>query len=561
MKKYLFLLAAFVFIAFSCSKDEFPQDSNTDSQLEMRSNNGIPGVTNNGKWLVFRSQADYNRIKELLQSRIEDYDFETSGIIMTDETFDFDPVLAEFEQILRHTSLRHVNLKTEFDKYNHGGTPEEVMSQIQDYGLLDDVELAFLSVDGVVQIGRKIKMLRNGGVTITTPKMEIAEQILANGSKEALTPENIKHVVIEHTTGTVGPGGSLAPECSSEFSQFGEINETENGDFQATFQWDQILQAGILTNLSFTWKWGDGSPETTNNSGSASHTYTEEGTYNVCLEVSWLYEGADETQNVECDATAVCKQIVVKEIEGVGFCDEDDLCTGALIISTLAPNVLSQQILDTDNSSPGKMCVNVNNIVALLADYCADVQPSDITLSFNGVEGECWETCDGNRDIVLKIGDACQITLPVLFSEEPNCDAGDFDTGWHWISIDDKTGLSVRQQTKSQANGGFYNRLKSKMIRKELRGGKWKRRRAFIGMKNAGVCLATKTCACDRELNPNASGFSSYKRYHKTLTENFGSNFDGLNLDLTRSDCWTTDYYSGPNNNNIPLRGTLSGCE
>lgn len=553
MKKYLFFIATCVFFIVACTKDE-PQSINNDEPQLKTSNSetGLKGVTNNGKWLVFSSEKDYLRIYESLEQQVESYDFDKSRFIETDRTFDYEPVLTEFESRLKHKSLRSYNLMKQYELYSRGMHPKEVMTSIQDYHIIDDVELAFLSKDGVVQIGRDIKMHRNGGTIITTSNKAIATQILEEGSIAALSIRNIEEVEIQQNSSGQGGGGDQAPECTADFVQFGET--TQNGNnFQATFQWAQLLEAECVTDLELIWSWGDGTDNTTESIGSTSHTFTEEGTYNVCLQVSWNFE--HDTNPEECNAGPTCQEITISDGNP---CTEQILCAAATAIGAIPG--LSGLVISDNNSTPGMLCANVEGIVSFLADFCADIGPDDITLTFNGEEGPCWETCDGPRDLVLSLGNACQTTLTVLFNEELDCQGGDHDSGWGWIDIDPgEVGLSIRQQTKSAANGGS-NKVKAKMIRKENTWRGWARRREHIGLDMEKTVWATQTCGCDQSFNVAESDFPSWRKYTRSITEkDFPSSFDGLDLRLDNPDCWFANYYEG--NNNPIYRGSGSGCD
>ena len=552
MKKYFFFLGI-VLLIYSCSKDSINADQVSDPEVETDVR-AISGVSNNGKWLVFTNQASYNRAYRILERQVRRYNFDRNGFEETNATYDYEPVLQNFENGLGHQSLRVKNLRTEFEMYQQGRHPSQVMPKIQDYGILDDVELALLSKEGVVQIGSEIKMHRNGQVVISTTDASIAIEILELGTIAALSPDNIGDVSIKNIVGGVS---SVAPECSSEFETF-SITETETGDFLATFQWAQFMETNIVKDLKLKWTWGDGTVGTTTSSGSTSHTFSSEGTYTVCLEASWVYEEEDPTPDVICNAPSVCKEIL---IENEDPCDEELLCDALQIMSFLPIAELTDLIVSDNNSSSGQLCASPTNIVLWLSDFCADIEESDIELTFNGQPGPCWATCDGNRDLLLKVGDNCQALLTIAFNQDPGCSSGDVDTGWRWISYNnDNTGISYRQQTKTKANWGF-NRLWSKMVRKEFINGKWKRRRAFIGMENSGIVKGNQTCDCDTEDECNDTDYPSSRKYSKILKEPIMTDINGIHVDDTDPNCWKTDYFSGPAANNRPLRGTGSGCE
>lgn len=349
-----------------------------------------------------------------------------------------------------------------------------------------------------------------------------------------------------------------APDCTANFVQFGETTELQNSNLLATFQWAQILEAQTVTDLNLTWSWGDGTPNTTESTGSTSHTYAAEGTYNVCLEVSWTFE--ENNQIETCNAGPTCKEI---KISDGNPCTEQILCGAANALAILSPNLLTNIVISDNNSSLNNMCADIEGIVFFLADFCGDIDADDITLTFNGQEGPCWETCDGPRDLVLSIGESCPVNITVNFNEAGSCESSDFDTGWGWISFDNgMSGLSIRQQTLTAANGGS-NKLIAKMIRKERVSGKWKRRRAYIGLQMQRTVWGTQTCGCDRTYNPNESDFPSGRKYTRSITDDgMPDSFDGLNLDFSQTGiCWNVSYQSGDELDDRTEVGTGSGCD
>ena len=199
MKKYLFFLATSVLIIFSCTKDEVQTINDSNLRKDLRSSEiGINGIVNNGKWLIIKSDAEYEKTRKRFEEVSERYNYDKSDFRETESTFDFEPVLTKFESDLNHKSLRAKNLLKQHKLYSEGLHPKEVMPRIQDYGILDDMELAMLSKDGVVQIGRTIKLYRNNGITILTKNKRIANEILEEGNIAALKLENIKDVEILH---------------------------------------------------------------------------------------------------------------------------------------------------------------------------------------------------------------------------------------------------------------------------------------------------------------------------------------------------------------------------
>ena len=475
--------------------------------------------------------------------------FDNQNSIQQEDDIDYEPVLTEFENGLEHNSLRIKNLVQEDRLLSSGLHPLDAMNSIQDYGIIDDVELSFISEFGAIQIGRTIKLYQNGGLIIKTENAGIANQIIDEGSSAALTLDNVMDVEAIYG-GTV----QTSPDCTADFAQFGGTTENSTG-FLATFIWDQAMETDGLSDINLTWSWGDGTPSTTTSDGTSSHTFAEEGTYNVCLQVSWEYD--DDNNPVSCMAGPTCQEITISDGNP---CTEDILC-GAAAALGLFPT-LSSVVISDNNSTSGMLCANIEGVVGFLANFCADIEQEDVTLTFNGMEGPCWETCDGPRDLVLSLGNACETTLTIEFNEDGGCQGGDYDTNWGWISIDDETGLSIRQQTKSASNGG-NNKCLAKMIRKEKNDrDKWKRKRDYLAIEMDKLCWGNQTCNCDQDLNVNESEYPGNRKYSLTAKENdFSSGIDGLNLRFDDDECWRASYREGSSSSNRALRGTGTGCD
>ena len=551
MKKILFFLSIFCLVVYSCSKDEVPDAQGDEPITEMRTllpSNTYQGVEGNGRWLIFQSQDTYRRVYDQLKMANDNY-VDREGKDDSDgdkDECDTEYVLKEFESRFQFVSLRSRNLQEECRLYADGKHPKEVMPTLVDYGILDEQVLTTVSDEGVIQIGEEIRIARDN-YTIITTKAEVAIDILDNGDGKVFDPKNLDDVEVIQFG-----GGLTTPECTADFENTSQT-EVTNGTL-ASFTWASSMDLGKLSNVVLVWDFGDGSPKETESSGTTSHTFATPNTYNVCLDVSWTYE--KEGQEPEpCTATH-CEPVVIKEVDS--DCS-DELCDALQILSFLSIESTTNIFVDDDNSSPGNLCLNTSGIINFLVDFCADIDPSDITLSFNqtgqsfnGADGGCFQTCDGNRNIGISFG-SCSFTIKVDFNQEPNCDDDDHDTGWKWMWYDTDKGISYRMETKSKENnflGWGKNHIKSKMINKHFENNKFKRKKAKLGQRFSGTVKGDQSCSCDVSATPDEEKFHNSKKKCFTLEEKILNDIDGISADFT--DCWFTDYFI--DNNNIGQR-------
>jgi len=68
------ILCLTLLLAYSCSKEELIEQDFSDELIIIRTNS-TTGVVNNGRWLIFESQKNYNKIYDSLSERINSYDF------------------------------------------------------------------------------------------------------------------------------------------------------------------------------------------------------------------------------------------------------------------------------------------------------------------------------------------------------------------------------------------------------------------------------------------------------------------------------------------------------
>jgi len=317
-----------------------------------------------------------------------------------------------------------------------------------------------MSDEGAVQIGNQIQIFMNDGV-VTTSNGDAANSLLDNGGVALFDPTFSGDLSFKPNEGIV----QTAPDCTADFTLQTQV-ENSDGNVLASFAWAQSMDVSSLTDLSLTWNFGDGSADVTGSDAMPSHVYTEPGPYDVCLTVSWTFE--EEGQEPVMCSVSDC---MVVEIEEVDSDCSDELCQ---IINGTAILGLSGILIDQSNSSPGNLAINTTAVLNFFADFCSDVQASDIVLTCpDGTEldnsGIC-STCDGVRSIGIAIGD-CSTNISVTMNEEGDCDAGDSSTGWQFIEYDNDRGFSYRLQTLSKEDnvlGLGTNRVRSKMIHKRF---------------------------------------------------------------------------------------------
>lgn len=567
MKNYLFFLSAICLCVFACTKNDVESTINTENlRLGIESNlvpsGATSGVINNGKWLKFSSEEAFQEVYNQLDEAIRNYDFDNrdgddKGGGLDDVSFvDTEPVLAAWEALLGHESLRRKCLTEEYDKYNEGLHPSEVMPSIHDFGIVDEVYQACISKDGVIQIGSSIRIHRNGRITITTTNPITATNIVNNGNVAIFDPANIDDIEVHHNASAGGGsgGGGDAPECTAAFENTSQT-ETDEGVL-ASFVWGETIDQDCLDDLELEWDFGDGATMT-DDDGIISHTYAEPGDYFVCLEVSWTFE-VEDGDDVTCNDN-LCQTITIED--NGPPCDEETLCLAINALSLLNPTTAGTVLIDSENSTQGNLCISTTGIINFLTEFCTDVNAGDIVFTCpDGTEIgalDCCETCDGPRNIGITIGN-CFATVRILMNEVPGCVAGDSDTGWEWIEYEPgEAGISYRMRTLSKEDNGWpfsRNEVSSKMIRKEFVRDKWRRRRARIGLEHKGIVFGDQTCACDNQDNPNDGDFPNRRKYTLRFDEPIMDDLDGISNDC--SEPWFTDYFVDGN-----TVGTGSSCD
>lgn len=528
MKNNLILLVILCLGIWSCSDDIISDIDAPESSLKAKQNielslQSFSGVKNNGRWLTFKSQRNVERIYSILERQIDSYKDERREVR---GFMDDDPILEAWEINLNHSSLRRSNLLQMFQLYQKGEHPKNVMPFIQDFGIIDDILLAFASEEGAVQVGNEIVILQNG-YTITTTNYEAAIAILDDGPKAIYEPEFIHDIAINHTES----GVVTAPDCTAEFTLSGQT-DTGNG-VVASFIWAQNVNIGELTNVNLVWDFGDGTDPETSSNGIVTHTFDEGGTYTVCLNVSWTYTDPDLEMPVTCSIPN-CEEITIEADEDCS----DALCSVVQAISILDVEELTELLLNENSSNSNQMCITTQGVLAMAVPFCTDLEASDISFTFPESDEpvsptNCWEVfCDSEYTIVLTIGD-CIANLTVDFNRGPSeCEDDDTDTGWEWCEYDPgEFGLSYRLKTCSEEDnflGIGKNQIYTKIYHKKRKNnGNWKKDKADLEICFSGMVYGDQNCNCDVSQAPNECESKENKKKLK-LKETIFPNFGGI---------------------------------
>ena len=567
MKKIIFFITVLSLFLYSCSKDDTvnPNATKENLQIEKRSNDLTKDVTNTGRWLKFKSQSSFDNIYDLLVKEMDNQ--EGDGYGPNDgpndgqsSSYDDATVLINWELSLEHFSLRKRNLQIQERLYSKGMHPRDVMPSIQDYGVIDDVLLAFISSEGVFQVGDNVYLYRNGGILIRTTHPDAPDDILDNGTIAVFNPDYVNESdVIKDPHEPIGPGpigpGPFGPgpgfrggpECSADFMQFGDPTRNADGTINVTLVWAQAMETADLQDLELSWSWDDGSSDTNDPTGTVSHTYASPGTYNVCLDVSWTFDEEDPTPDVECSTTG-CMSITIDE-EPPSICNESNVC---LFLTGLELTGI-EGLIDLTGSSEGMMCLTMDNLLVQLIGVCADIDPSEVTLN-HAPSGTEWTLADGTQCIMVPC-DAeqpvnvtfgnCTVTFDIDLNLENNsCDDDDYKTGWKWVTIGvNENGISWYLNTESKENAlcCSSNHVYAKMIYKIYHNDEWCKEKRKLGMELHGTVFGDQNCECDNMDSPDDTEFPTKDKHTINIKEPIMKDFGGIsnNCDMP----WFADFY------------------
>ncbi len=522
-------------IIISCSKDS--EITNLETSIRKKGDVITAkqlGIVNNGQWLVFKSQAHYYEVFDQIVTAIRTH--EVSDEEQEIENYDFaDELLSNLEEELGHYSLRTSLNEQEDELLENGEEPSDALNSLFDLNVDDQIEQAFVTNDGVVQIGDEISLYRRN-YRIATTNPELANSILQDGEVVMYNPDNIDDVSIVDYGFT-----PVAPECSADFALLNQ-RENEDGTFTAVFLWAGNTNVANLSDLQLKWDFGDGSAPVYSEDGNITHTFSDPGNYSVCLDVSWVFKEEDKP-DVPCE---ISNCMGIEMIQSPAGCKKA-LCFGLGFVSLLNREKLTELFVDEDSSTPGKMCLSSTGLLDILVDFCADIEPQDIcyTLVETGqsvIGSGCFDIlCDSDYKIELKIGD-CVRTITIDYNRfSATCDDDDHKTDWIDFAFnEDQNKISYKLKTLSnEFDGGGRQMMWSRVKHYEKRNnGSWRKTKANLQIDLSGTIYGDHNCNCD--VFKEASGTDARFGRYVTIREEVYEDLDGISAH--EEDPWYASY-------------------
>lgn len=253
------------------------------------------GVSVNNTWLKFESEdIIVNVVEQLGVAQEEWYRTPTEGEGDEEPCAEDDSPVQLFENAFAdagYTSIGKANRESECAQLAEGVDPAEIEGH---FLATDPVIGAIINDKGQYQVGSDIYMVINEIITIQIANEDIEALF---GIMDGRNPYDFKNVTIIND----GPLTTDTTEvsCNAEF----EINGFEGT--QGTFSFTGTPSSSANGTVSYNWTFGDGQSSTAMN---PSHGYNSTGQYTVCVEVTYMASGSNESCT---DQT--CKTIDVGE--------------------------------------------------------------------------------------------------------------------------------------------------------------------------------------------------------------------------------------------------------
>ncbi len=215
---------------------------------------------------MFANQAAFDNTLTDLERQMSNYAVQTTE---SDECSTMEQPLASFANNLGHNSLRAKELSDECGYLDAGGDPKSYNGS----WIIDNVLQTLLNQNNTLQIGTDIYWLKNEEVIYQILNADLVSyNDLLNG-RQPTNERNVKKIV-------------LGPEsCNPQFTFTGFGSNTTSG----TFTYSGTPAAG--TGVTISWTFGDGTSSTQTN---PSKTYSDEGTYNVCVTVKSTKDSCEQ---------------------------------------------------------------------------------------------------------------------------------------------------------------------------------------------------------------------------------------------------------------------------
>lgn len=547
MKKVFFCLAILVIGLWSCSEDLNVATTEENNQAQFRegyyhNESSQTGVRNVGNWLQFESFRVMDNIEEVLRRDMENHYYYTEGQDSEGEegAIDDNVILAAWENSLGHRSLRVNLLEREWRMLQEGVRPDKALNLLDDKGIVSDTRQAFVNKDGVVQVGSSIYISKKDKIIeVQNGNADAVRHIIDKGMIAIYDPRIIKDIKLHHFTG----GITAAPDCTADFAL---TSQTEtDGNYNTFFTWATNSDLNDLSEVELKWDFGDGSDEVTSSLGTINHTYSEAGSYLVCLEVSWTHvEGEGDEQETTTCSNSTCMEIEIEESTDWG----EVLCTTLQGLSFLSVDDINQLLIDENSSTAGQLCLYTTGLLDILAGIALDIEPSDIqfTLVEQGetITGSgCFTiTCNSEFQVEVKIGD-CTVTFDIDYNGFiDQCDDDDSETDWLWEEyVDEEKAISYKLKTKSKENNfiGGCNCVWAEMHNYEKDGNKWKKKKKNLKLKFSDRVYLDNNCDCDDSEEVNAQKEKKKKCINKE--DKVEADVDGISAN--GADPWHASFW------------------
>ena len=308
----------------------------------------------------------------------------------SDEFFDDEIPLKEFEEGLKFISLRTDFLKKRFEVLERNGDPARELKSPR----VDDVMATFLNSDGVMQVDDKIIGLVNGfAIKISVENSEIIRKI-----KEGANPQDFGPEVVE----------ILNPPCNAEFTYSGNTNLGTKLNF--------IYSGTNVQGQTYYWTFGDGNTSTDQN---PTYQYSKSGVYTVMVKVT----------NGETNCTS-SKTLTIKTSDCVANFTYSGNNTG-LVLSFTYSGTIQASYNPTFKWDFGDGATSTdkdpNHTYTSAGDY--DVQ---LTVTVNGQSCTTKEKVSINKKCNAKFTwQANGVKGSICFSDKSNANNGSI-TSWEW---------------------------------------------------------------------------------------------------------------------------------
>ena len=574
--KFVVLLMSII-IYQSCEKEASfdPSDGDaTESQKKGKLRAGpdisydySSHVRSNRRMLIFNSKSSLQFVAESLAERVSN--LENYNLRNGKEDDDYDAgeiVFNGFANQMKFKSLYRSNFDQEnsmLARQNLATKISDGLNKIQNLGL-NDVMRSVVNHEGLVQVGRQIIYYSDTGIVYSIKNSRIFDQIKAHIDTKGMSSSVLKYPTYISIK-KVNQGSNFVGECGADFTE-------AKDELTVSFIW-QYAQEALATpsqyeDYTLQWEFGDNTTVTQtaadgSNFGRITHTYDDEGTYNMTLYVT----APGTALNPPC-ITSVSKQIKVDDdsspigsgeyaavaclaLQGLGGLFPGQVAyantvTGDATMSNLSPNTIIQltpAVINWINGSanPLEFTWRMNGVE--YTGYTATVP----TPCNGPYEGDLSFVCDGvTRTIRFKFN---------ITHHSPNL-ITDYNTEWMEREFTTAGGTKLRVcaklKTRSDDGSDFIsnifqgdNRLVVKMKGYKWKNNKWKKTsRTFDIDLYGSVVMPFNGCDDGPETDVDATSDKRFTKKGKSICKVFKEPWDGwdaLHIEPAANIKWFAD--------------------